>query len=86
MNHKISYKILRIGVWVGCILLVASYFVMMGFSRPVGYGMLAAGAIVGLGSLFQSKKFLLCPHCKNQLDGRDRKVETCPHCGTPIEW
>ena len=86
MNHKTSYKILRIGIWVGCILLITSYFVMMGFSRPVGYGMLFFGAAIGLLSLYQSKKFLRCPHCQVQLDGRERKVETCPHCGSPIEW
>jgi len=83
VNYRKSYKLFRIGLWVGLPLMVAS--VIFEGLLPVAVTLLVSGICILLAATIQAGVFCRCPHCKNQIDFRRGIPNYCPHCGKVID-
>lgn len=73
MDHKFSYRLLRILGAAGLVLMLAA-----GFTGETKLGVAGVAAIfLGVG---QTALFFNCPHCKRSLKPSHGLPDKCPYC------
>ncbi len=87
MNHRKSYRILRIGQY-GCFVpLILSYLLSQDADLLGAATVLCVlGAVMFVGAVIQALLFYRCPHCDAPFEIRSFRPEYCSRCGKRIDW